>query len=409
MKIGIFLPDISPDSGGAFTFAETVIAGLVNSGIPDQITVYHYGPSVQLTPKFGNDFARQGSLRSLAGGKKSGFLQRAWYGLFSRFLQRVAERLVHSCGIPVSYSPSSPLDRAARRDGIDLMWFPTTAAEGVECPYVFTVWDLEHWHQPYFPEVAANGEWQSRERYFTRHLRRASYVITGTEVGAKEIRDAYGVHPDRIRRLPHPTPPFALAVSGTLPLPDRLGIRTKYVVYPAQFWAHKNHIVLVEAIAMLRDRGIRVDCAFVGSDKGNRAFLEQRTKDLKVEKNIHYLGFVSREDLIALYQNAVALVYPSLCGPENLPPLEAMALGCPVIASDIAGAKEQFAESALLVDATRSGEIADAIEKLLSDPSLRNALIAKGAIRARTYTDREFTRDLKKIFDEFRNIRRLWL
>src|SRR5690606_36914873 len=164
-------------------------------------------------------------------------------------------RLRMSFGIPLSYPSGSALDRATRRHGIDLMWFPTPSAERIECPYLFTVWDLEHRAQHYFPEVSAGGEWDLREKFVGSMLKRASYVITGTEIGKREISTFYGVKPERVRILPHPTPRFALEVQDRKGLPTKFGLKAPYVFYPAQFWAHKNHALLLRAITVLKDRG----------------------------------------------------------------------------------------------------------------------------------------------------------
>jgi glycosyltransferase involved in cell wall biosynthesis len=404
MKIGIFLQETTPESGGAFTFAETVISGLVSAGISDSITVFHYGDAGKLKEQLGG----RAIFCGLGSGGPVRFIKRVYYRYFSGGFQRLSNQLFHSFGLRLKYPAASILDGATRDAGIDLLWFPTSGSEPVECPYVCTIWDLEHRAQPYFPEVSAGGEWNLRDRYFSQMLKRASYIITGTEVGRREICQFYGTSPERIRLLPHPTPSFALATTQTFSLSGSLGVGSPYVVYPAQFWAHKNHVGLLNSIAVLRDRGLVVHCALVGSDKGNRKYIEQVARELKIEKQVHFLGFVSREDLISLYQNALALVYSSLCGPENLPPLEAMALSCPVIASDIEGAKEQLGSAAVLVRGSDANAVADAIQGLHSSEAQRKELIQKGHARAKSYTDKEFVRDLAKIFDEFRAIRKLW-
>jgi glycosyltransferase involved in cell wall biosynthesis len=281
------------------------------------------------------------------------------------------------------------------------MLFPTPSSEPVDVPYAVTVWDLEHRLHPYFPELGAHGEWQARDRYYADTLRRATYVITGTTVGRDEIVRFYNVDAPRIRILPHPTPSFALAAGDTQ---LSLDVPRPYVFYPAQFWPHKNHIGLLHGIAELARRGTPMHVALVGSDKGNRAFVKQRAEALGIADRVHFLGFVERADLVALYRNAHALVYTSLCGPENLPPLEAMALGCPVINSDIAGAREQLGDAALLVDTLDANALADAIERVP-----RAALIARGRIRAARYTQTEFGKDLVAMLDDFRKRRALWL
>ncbi len=418
MKIGIYLPEIRPEEGGAFTFVETVVAGLagparqrplarsITAAAPDSVVVFHYGPSGDLAKHFAG---KPIEFHSLASGPLERFAKKVWFGEVSSRLQGSLNLVSRVLSRSLPYPSGSPLDHAARRRGIDLMWFPTPMFERVDIPYVVTIWDLEHRAQPYFPELAAQGEWRAREQYFSEALRRASYVVTGTSVGRDEIIRCYGVDASRIRVLPHPTPSFAIEAARTAKTPLALAVPSPYVFYPAQFWSHKNHVGLLHGLAELRRRGVTVHAALVGSDKGNLGHVQARATELGVADLVHFPGFVSREDLIALYRNAAALVYTSLCGPENLPPLEAMALGCPVIASDIPGAREQLADAALLVDTLDPSALADAIERVLTSPDdIRSQLQEAGRARAARYTQTEFGRDLHAIVEEFRRHRDLW-
>jgi glycosyltransferase involved in cell wall biosynthesis len=87
---------------------------------------------------------------------------------------------------------------------------------------------------------------------------------------------------------------------------------------------------------------------FCGSDKGNESYIKQMAAELDLADQVKFLGFVPQEDLCSLYRNAFALTYVTFNGPNGLPPLEAFALGCPVVASKILG--EQLGDGALLVD-----------------------------------------------------------
>jgi glycosyltransferase involved in cell wall biosynthesis len=403
MKVGIFLPEISPQRGGAFTFVETVLAGLAES--PDSAVVFHYGSVGDLAAQFDASQIRFHCLAESALGRAA---KKLWYQTIAARLQAPLHMATQLTGKAVPYPAGSPLDRAARVQDVDLMWFPTPMFEPVDMPYVVTIWDLEHRLHPYFPELGAHGEWQARDKAFGDALRRATYVVTGTQVGRDEIMRFYAVDADRIHILPHPTPKFALdAAHGATPALT-LPVGQPYVLYPAQFWSHKNHIGLVAAIAELRRRGRVVHAALVGADKGNLDHIKRRAAELDIGSQIHFLGFVERDQLIALYRNAAALAYTSLCGPENLPPLEAMALGCPVINSDIAGAREQLGDAALLVDTLDARALAEAITRVLDEPDIRSELIAKGTARAARYTQREFGRDMQALIDDFRRRRELW-
>jgi glycosyltransferase involved in cell wall biosynthesis len=147
---------------------------------------------------------------------------------------------------------------------------------------------------------------------------------------------------------------------------------------------------------------------FVGSDKGNQEYVKSFASQFKPSLDVAFLGFVPLDDLIALYRGAFALTYVTFFGPENLPPLEAFALGCPVIASDVPGAREQLGDAALLVEPRQPAAIANAVKTLYDNEALRRELVAKGRARAEAWTAKEFVRGVFNAFDEFEPVRTCW-
>jgi len=91
-----------------------------------------------------------------------------------------------------------------------------------------------------------------------------------------------------------------------------------------------------------------------------------------------------------------------------LPPLEAFALGCPVIASNVPGAQEQLGDAALLVDLRDEEEIAEAIKLLYEDSALRQKLINRGLERAAKWNGEDWVKNVFTVLDEFQTIRRCW-
>lgn len=400
MNIGVFIKSISPEAGGGFTFQETVVNYLVSQNSNHKITIFHYGMSQSSTSV---------KYVSMASCRFSSLIQKFCFEFLGNRLQLASFYLSRLLKFKLPFPYGSTLDRQVRKHKIDFVIFLSPEYEQVEVPYICTIWDLEHRAQPYFPEMSSQGEWKHRERFYNRMLKRASYVITGTKIGKDEICRFFGVSPERIRLLPHPTPGFALKIPSSADPVDpeiaKLLSSEPFIFYPAQFWAHKNHLTLLLAIREMKQK---VNLALVGSDKGNLKYIKGKVEELGLSEQVYFLGFVSRKNLISLYKNAVAMVYPSLCGPENLPPLEAFALGCPVIASDIPGSREQLGENALLVKGDSPQEFSKAISSLLADEEKRTALIQKGDQRARGYTEKEFVRDLYIIIEEFAKIRSLW-
>src|SRR5262249_36496323 len=102
--------------------------------------------------------------------------------------------------------------------------------------------------------------------------------------------------------------------------------------------------------------------------------------------DIVFTGYVPAADLPALYAGAGCFIFPSLYGGFGLPVLEAMAAGTPVVASRVGAIPEVAGDAALLVDARRPAELAEAIETVLTDAGLRARLIARGRVRARLFT-----------------------
>lgn len=307
------------------------------------------------------------------------------------------------------------IEEFARANDIQVIWFVDQSYGLVpDIPYIATLWDIQHRLQPFFPEVSNNGIWDRREKGLSRYLQRAAFVVAGSKTASNEIERFYQVPAEKIKILRHPTPGFAFSNSPISDTNDvdflkKYNVSTGYLFYPAQFWAHKNHVNLLLALNLLREKyDLCLNMVFVGSDHGNGEYINQKIEDLNLTSQVTVLGFVSQSDLVMLYRNALALTYVTYFGPDNLPPLEAFALGCPVIASNVSGAHEQLGNSALLVNPSSPVEIAEAIWKVYKSPKLRSDLVQRGKKRASSWTNEDFVQGIFKILDEFEPIRRTW-
>src|SRR5262249_1988211 len=147
---------------------------------------------------------------------------------------------------------------------------------------------------------------------------------------------------------------------------------------------HKNHVNLLLALKLLQDRVERPPAAvFVGADHGNLAHVKATAEQLGLSSRAHFPGFIPREDLIDLYRQAFALSYVTFFGPGHSPLVAAFALGCPVIASEVSGAREQLQDAALYVDPASPDQMADAVVRLAGEEGLRQRLIEAGTRIAR--------------------------
>jgi len=401
MRVGVYLRNIAPPAGGGFTFQDDILQALVRLESKHTFVVFSNLTKVQTSGMTTKHIQFVSSQR--------GFLERARYKLVRIAAGAVAKLPIIRNWFQIKCT--NWLKRAADDFGIEVMWFVTPGYIEVDIPYIFTVWDLQHRLQPWFPEVSANGQWRGRENIYATAIPRASAVIIGTEAGKSEIVHFYRVPPEQVKLIPHPTPGFALSASkdSGKEVLTKYHIPEGYLFYPAQFWPHKNHVGLLLAVNLLREKyELVLPVVFVGSDKGNLQHVHRVVKELGLSTQVHFLGFVPQEDLVGLYRNAFALTFLTFFGPENLPPLEAFALGCPVIASNVSGAQEQLGDAALLVDPRNEEQIAVAVKSLYDNPALRQTLVQRGLERATKWTGEDFVKSVFTILDEFEPVRRCW-
>ena len=273
-----------------------------------------------------------------------------------------------------------------KNEGIDIIYFtnPSNLAHYIDnYNFIYTVWDLAHRDNLEFPEVRDNRVFQRREKKYNSIIPRSALVIADSEVGKMNILSRYRIDQERVISIPF-SPAKVTLISEEEYQKNFIDIRTKYdlnteyVFYPAQFWAHKNHLFILEGIHRLESKyDIKIGALFCGADKGNKGYIIKKAAELGISDRITFTGFVKNNEIPYLYRQSIALLMPTFFGPTNLPPLEAFQLGVPVIYSNIKGAKEQLGESVLYLDLYSKDSLPKSIIQL-QDETFRSNLIEKG-------------------------------
>jgi glycosyltransferase involved in cell wall biosynthesis len=282
-----------------------------------------------------------------------------------------------------------PFEKKLIQHNCDLVYFVTPGSASAalqKLNFITTVWDLCHRDNPEFPEVRVFNQFFSRERTYTKSLSSAFTVLTDSKQSAERAAYRYGIDFDRFLPMPFAQSPFLdslHALSKSEILKKRM-LEEGYFYYPAQFWAHKNHIRILEALLLLRVRGSQMKVVFTGHDYGNCDYLKKFILQNGLQKQVSILGFVEAEEIRGLYQGAVAVIMPTYFGPTNLPPIEAWSLGVPLIYSSHLA--EQAGDAALLVDPDSADELAEAMIKC-SDLRVRMKLVESGRERLRFFAN----------------------
>ena len=259
----------------------------------------------------------------------------------------------------------------------DLIHYPIAVpVPRVEAPSVITLHDVAHLAMPKLFSPATR---LYRRVAYDAAARRADLVITVSDHARTSLIEHLGLDPDRVVRVTQGIDRalFAPNGEGDDDLLAPLGLPERFIVYPANLWAHKNHQRLLEALALVDDPDLGL--VLTGQDYGRLPELVSLARSLGIQERVRHLGHVPVEIIPALYRRAVALVFASLYEGFGAPPLEAMACGCAVACSTGGSLPEVSGAAALTFDPHRPEEMAAVIERITRDEALRGRLRAAGA------------------------------
>lgn len=246
-------------------------------------------------------------------------------------------------------------------------------------------------------------QWHPRDRveYFSKNffsnIRRSDAVITVSRFVREQALELLDIPEDRFAVIPNGYDASVFNPSGGR-VPDA-SAPENYILFVGSVEPRKNLLRLLQAYRALPERAQREHRLLLAGFKGweNREIVELLEK---LKSRVQYLGYVENEALAALYRGAACFVYPSLYEGFGLPPLEAMACGCPVVVSRAASLPEVCGEAARYVDPVDTESIAGGILEVLENGALRKDLTAKGLARARLFSWETAAADTLRVFEE---------
>jgi glycosyltransferase involved in cell wall biosynthesis len=270
----------------------------------------------------------------------------------------------------------------------------------VPCRAVVTIHDCIHLMFPqYLPNRLAYGYartnlWAAArraERIFTVSESSKADILRYCDVPAERIIVVYNAIDERFA-----TPPDPEAVERVR---ERYRLNGPFALYAGNIKPHKNLERLIDAFDLVRRGGYeRLELLIIGDQISKFPRLRRAVDRHKLHKHVRFLGFVADDTLAALYRLATVFVFPSLYEGFGLPPLEAMASGTPVVTSNRSSLPEVVGDAAVLVDPYSASSIADGIQQVLSDASLRQTLSARGLARARDFSWEASIRRIHEVY-----------
>jgi len=262
------------------------------------------------------------------------------------------------------------LERFLRSHQIDVLSHYDFLGRRSSVPAICWIGDFQHRQ---VPEYFTRSERWYRDRDFRMQSRHATRIILSSHDAQRALVAFEPSSVGRSRVLQFVAQPFVGGEATDLLTPqERYGLVGPYFHVPNQFWAHKNHRLILEALALLKERGERVLVISTGATEDYRQprYFEELMADadaLWVRDDFRTLGVVPYGDLVGLMTNAVALINPSRAEGWSTSVEEAKSLGKRIILSDLAVHREQAPPDGIYVDPDDAAGLADALWQVLAN------------------------------------------
>lgn len=306
--------------------------------------------------------------------------------------------------VPHSYGLSRAVQqhyfsRGVRSFKPDIYHEPNFLAYRFDGPSIITVHDLS-WIR--YPEMHPVERVRAMHEYFEPGLRRASRIITDSLFVKQELVDVFGVDPKTVDPVYLGVEPLfqPLHKAQTQGVIQVLGlVHGQYWLAVGTLEPRKNLQLALRAFMQLPQRQ-RQACPLilVGMKGWNTGPLEQQLQPLISSGEVRQLGYLSRDDLAVVMAGAKALIYPSVYEGFGLPPLEAMACGVPVIASNVSSLPEVVGDSGILIDPHDVDGLSDKMHELYADEALIDRLGIAARLRSQQFTWRKCAEQTLQVY-----------
>lgn len=272
------------------------------------------------------------------------------------------------------------VDALLDRHGIDVVHFTYPVKWPTRRPFIFEPHDVQQYH---FPEFFTADVLEWRRETYTDGVRNSAFVVCGTWWTKRDIMRHFGVPASKVAVVPRSSTMGRAEVS-----PEReaeLAAETKlpdaYMYYPAMTFPHKNHLRLLDAMALLRDRR-KTRLNLVCTGRPHKPFHPTLVEAVRVRglgDQVRFLGKVSEEQLAVCYKRARFIVFPSLLEGHSQSLLESLYHRKPIVGARQSSVPETVGSAGLLFDALDVEAMASALERAWTDPTLLAELSANTA------------------------------
>ena len=254
-----------------------------------------------------------------------------------------------------------------------------------------------------YPETISKDTIKMLDYNLDKACKKSDHIITISKFSKSEIMKYMNVPENKISVIPcgvdhsrfHPYYSEDVVERARI----KYGIPKNYILYLGTLEPRKNIELLVEAYCnLIKENDLCPDLVIAGKKGWMYETIFEKVHSLGIENNIIFTDYIDTDDVPIILKGAIVFVYPSIYEGFGLPPLEAMACGTPVIASNTASLPEVVGNAGILVDPFSVYEIKNAMHQMVFDDSKREIMREKGILRAKEYTWRASADQLKNVY-----------
>lgn len=244
--------------------------------------------------------------------------------------------------------------------------------------------DFQHY---YLPQMSSEQEVSAHKKYHHSIAHKEGVIVFSSEDSMNDFKKFYPAHKCELRLLR-----FASTVPDQYQVQpeeviQKYGLTTPYFMAPNQFWKHKNHKVVLQAIALLKNKTGNFKVVFTGSQNDHRnkdyfSGLKEFIQTQQIEPYIQFLGFIDRREQLSLMDNALAIIQPSLFEGWSTVVEDAKAINQCILLSDLPVHREQANENCHFFDPHTASQLAQLMQKCLQSTPARHYADYTNNVRA---------------------------
>lgn len=288
---------------------------------------------------------------------------------------------------------------------IEIMFCPLffIAPENCPIPSVASILDVQH---EFFPQYFSKQVLADIRKSTTNTLAQADGILTISEYSKQTIIEKYNVPEAKIAvTYLNSDGVFDLPIEEEKKKELQKHIEGDYIFYPANTWPHKNHLNLLKAYSILKEKyQTKLKLVFTGDNKQRKKDIDEYITEKNLDEDIIYLGYLPQENMPYIFANATVMAFPSVFEGFGIPLVEAMKAKVAIACSKCGSIPEVAGDAALYFDAYNPEDIAEKIHQLEVNPQLRAELIKKGEVVAKKFSWKKCAEEtvdyLRKVLNE---------